>query len=120
MKKICCFVLIGTALSLVGCAGYNARTQAESGGDFLFRLHQKGKLPGDANDKHGKMITYLSPTELKEITFPLSRTYQVVKAGDSFTNNYTIKRSTKHAPWEIQRAWRTDSKGQVTEEWSVK
>jgi hypothetical protein len=120
MKIPCCPILIATVLLLVGCAGYTARTVAESGGDFLYRLHQKGQLPGDAKEKHGKMTCYLSPSDLKELIYPLSRTYQVVKIGDSFTNNYTVMRLTKHSPWELQRAWRTDSKAQVTEEWPVK
>jgi hypothetical protein len=120
MKFPCCFILTGTASLLVSCAGYTARTQAESGGDFLVRLHQKGQLPGDAREDHGKISCYLSPTDLKQTSYPLSRTYQVVKTGDQFTNNYTILRLTKHSPWELQRAWRTDSQGHVTEQWTAK
>ena len=120
MKISCCFVLAGTISLLVSCAGYSARTEAESGGDFLIRLHQKGQLAGDAKNDHGKITCYLSPTDLKQTVYPLQRTYQVVKTGDSFTNNYTILRLAKHSPWQLQRAWRTDSQGRVTEEWIVK
>jgi hypothetical protein len=114
------FILIGVASLLVSCAGYNARTEGESGGNFLVRLHQKGQLPGDVKDEHGKISCYLSPTDLKQIIYPLSRTYQVVKTGDSSTNNYTVMRLTKHSPWQLQRAWRTDSQGRITEDWAVK
>ena len=121
MRVLCCFIiLMGAASSLVSCASYTAGTEAKSGGDFLFRLHQKGELPGDAKDERGKISCYLSPTDLKEILYPLSRTYQVVKNGDSSTNNYTIIRLTKNSPWQLQRAWRTDSQGRVTEEWAIK
>ena len=120
MKRSRCFILTGTALFLVSCASYSARTEAESGEAFLFRLHQEGQLPGDAKEEHGRITCYLSPTDLKELTYPLSRTYQVVKKGEWFTNNYTILRLTKHSPWGLERAWRTDSKGQVTEEWTPK
>jgi hypothetical protein len=119
MKVSCCFILIGAASLLVSCASYAARTEAKSGGDFLFRLHQKGQLPGDAKDEHGKITCYLSSTDLEQTIYPLFRTYQVVKNGDLSTNNYTIKRFTKHSPWQLQRAWRTDSQGRVTEEWVV-
>jgi len=120
MKVSRCLILVGAASSLVTCACHTARTEAKSGGDFLFRLHQKGQLPGDAKDEHGKLTCYLSPTDLEEVIYPLSRTYQVVKTGDSSTNNYTIIRLTKSSPWQLQRAWRTDSQGRVTEEWAVK
>jgi len=120
MRVLSCFILVGAASSLVSCASYTARTEAKSGGDFLFRLHQKSQLPGDTKDEHGKITCYLSPTELGEIIYPLSRTYQVVKNGDSSTNNYTIIRLTNNSHWQLQRAWRTDSQGRVTEEWAVK
>jgi hypothetical protein len=121
MRKLsCCFILIGAASLLVSCASYKARTEAESGGNFLFRLHQKGRLPGDAKDEHGKITCYLSPKDLEQLIYPLSWTYQVVKKGDSSTNNYTIVRLTKDSSWQLQRAWRTDSQGRVTEEWGIK
>jgi hypothetical protein len=120
MKVSRCFILIAAASLLVSCASYAARTEAESGGDFLFSQHEKGQLPGDAKDKKGKIACYLSPADLKQVIYPLSRTYQVVKAGDSSTNNYTVVRFTKHSPWQLQRAWRTDSQGRVTVEWGVK
>jgi hypothetical protein len=120
LKLSCCFISIAAASLLVSCASYKARTEAESGGDFLFRLHQKGQLPGDTKDDHGKVTCYLSPRDLEQLVYPLSRTYQVVKKGDSSTNNYTVVRLTKHSPWQLQRAWRTDSQGRVTEEWAVK
>jgi hypothetical protein len=113
-------VLTATASFLVSCASYSAKTEAKSGGDFLISLHQKGQLPGDANNEHGKIICYLSPIDLKEVTYPLSRTYQVVKTGDPCTNHYTILRLAKHSTWQLQRGWRTDSEGRVTEEWIVK
>jgi len=119
MKVSCCCILIGAASLLVSCASYAARTEAKSGGDFLLRLHQKSQLPGDAKDEHGKISCYLSPTDLEQMVYPLSRTYQVAKNGDSSTNHYTIRRLTKHSPWELQRAWRTDPQGRVTEEWAV-
>ena len=120
MKVLCSFILICAASGLVSCASYSAKTEAKSGGDFLIRLHQKGQLPGDVKDDHGRIICYLSPTDLKQTVYPLSRTYQVVKTGDSSTNNYTIMRLTKHSPWQLQRVWRTDPQGRVTEEWTVK
>jgi hypothetical protein len=118
--KVSWCILIVVASLLVSCACYTPKTEAKSGGDFLFRLHQKGQLPGDAKDEHGKITCYLSPTDLERMNYPLSRTYQLVKNGDSCTNNYTVIRLTKHSPWQLQRAWRTDSQGRVTEEWAVK
>src|SRR5215510_1416596 len=105
MKVSCSFILIGAASLLVSCASNPARTEAKAGGDYLFRLHQKGQLPGDAKSEHGKITCYLSPTDLQQIIYPFSRTYQVVKNGDSSTNNYTIIRHSKNSPWQLQRAW---------------
>src|SRR5215831_5902661 len=119
LKVSYCFVLVSAAALLVSCASYKVREEAKSGGDFLVQLHQKGKLPGDAKEERGKISCYLSATDLEQRLYPLSRTYQVVKNGDSSTNNYTITRLTKHSPWQLQRAWRTDSQGRVTEEWTV-
>lgn len=117
MKVSGWLVLIATASLLVSCASYAARMEAESGGNFLIGLHQKSQLPGDTKDEHGKIMCYLSPTDLKQTVYPLSRTYQVVKTGESFTNNYIVLRLTKDSPWKLQRAWRIDSQGRVTEEW---
>ena len=120
MKMSFCFLISGSAALLVSCASYTAKTQAKSGGDFLLRLHHRGELPGDSKDNHGKITCRLSPSDLEQVSYPLSWTYQVVKTGDTSTNSYTVMRLTRHSAWQLQRAWRTDSQGHVIEEWTVK
>jgi len=115
MKMSRYFIIFGTVVLLVGCASHVAKTEAISGGDFLLQLHQQGRLPGDSKDSHGKITCYLLPSDLQQVSYPLSRTYQVVKTGDISTNNYTIVRLTKDSAWQLQRAWRTDSSGHVIE-----
>lgn len=112
-------IIFGTAVLLVGCASHVAKTEAISGGDFLLQLHQQGSLPGDSKDGHGKITCYLLPSDLQQVSYPLSRTYRVVIAGSAFTNNYTIVRLAKDSGWQLQRAWQTDSAGDVTKEWPV-
>ncbi|MGA3284275.1 MAG: hypothetical protein ABSD57_07445 [Verrucomicrobiota bacterium] len=42
-----------------------------------------------------------------------------MKTGEAATNNYILVKQSKGAKWQLQRAWRTDSSGQVIEEWPV-
>jgi hypothetical protein len=114
------FIALGAVALFVGCASHIAKTEAISGGDYLLQLHQMGRLPGDSKDDHGKITCYLSPSDLQEVTYPLSRTFRVVKTGGTSTNNYTVVRLTKDSSWQLARAWQTDSAGRIIEEWPVK
>jgi hypothetical protein len=91
------------------------RTETMSGKDFLFQLRQEGSLPGVTTNDHGNATAYS-----RLLSYPYSMTMGFVKTGETATNNYTIMKFTKDSAWQLKRAWRTDSKGQVIEEWPVK
>ena len=111
-------ITLGVVALLAGCTSHVAKTEAVSAGDYVLQLHQQGRLPGDSKDAHGKITCYLTPSDLQEVTYPLSRTFRVVETGA--TNNYTVVRLTKDSSWQLQRAWQTDSEGRVIQEWPVK
>jgi hypothetical protein len=97
--------------------------EAFEGAKFLVSLKKKGHLPGFVQNEHGTatfdVIREGSVEDLKEVTYPFSRTYQLVKNGSTYTNNYTIVREWKDSPWRLEKAWRTDPKGRTIEEWPV-
>lgn len=92
--------------------------------EVLKRLHDKGHLPGDSKDSHGQVTCEINPlivlNKVVEMTYPESRTFHIVTTGETSTNNYTLVKLSKDSAWQLQKAWRTDSKGRTTEEWQVK
>ena len=95
--------------------------ETTAAGDFLIRLHNQSLLPGDSKDMHGNLSSAKEPYPLpSEVAYPFSRTFEVTIKGQTFTNNYTVIRSSKDSSWELQRAWRTDAAGSIVEEWPVK
>jgi len=98
-------------------------TENRSGGEFLVGLHKKGLLPGDSKNSHGEMVSdrfTLPSSQAKDVDYPFSQTFHWNVLGETFTNNYTVVRTSKESAWQLQKAWRTDSAGQVVEEWPVK
>ena len=86
--------------------------------DFWLALKERGDLPGMAKDDHGKLTTGSLPSSA--LQYPFAVTFHVVMTGDSFTNHYTIGQATENAPWQLEKAWRTDAQGQIVKEWPVK
>jgi len=116
-------ILLGAVGLLCGCVSSSpAVKETVEAGDFLFALHQQGRLPGDTRDMHGKLTSEVVP--LSEVVscqevFPISRTFHVAIKGESFTNNYTVVKLSKDSSWQLKRAWRIDPDGHITE-WPVK
>ena len=116
------FLTLATAILLAGCSRRNSRfwsstaknpvvVESKSAGDFLLGLHQQSLLPGDSK-MHGENSGNLNPYPLPDaVTFPFLRTFHVSITGETFTNPYTVLRAAKDSPWQLQRAWRTDSQG---------
>jgi hypothetical protein len=95
-------------------------TETIAAGEYLHTLHNEGRLPGDSKLDRGQMTTDKLPlTGFKELVYPFSRTFQVVKEGDPSIYHYTVGRQSKESPWQLERAWRTDSAGKVVEEWPL-
>jgi hypothetical protein len=102
-------------------------------GQFMKLLHDQDKLPGVSKDEHGVMtsdtFSFYSPSNNLDvvifsnigttITYPVSRTFHLVKYGDTSTNNYTLVKEAKDAEWKLVRGWETDSNGQIIHEWPI-
>ena len=92
-------------------------------GEFLSQLHDSDHLPGIAKDEHGQMdcdVPIMDSNQLLSATYPIERTFHFVKDSYTSTNNYIVVKDSKNAEWKLQRAWETDSKGQIIQEWPVK
>ena len=86
----------------------------EAGRDYLSQLRQEGRLPGQTTNDHG--IVSVDGTMAY---YPYSLTMRF-KEGEASTNNYTIVQIKKDSPWQLKRAWQTDSNDQIIQEWAVK
>lgn len=85
---------------------------------FLTELGRTGRLPGMfAHHGHEQVTTDTLP--FKALEYPFAATFCVNEVGESFTNHYTLAQSAKGAPWQLQRAWRTDARGRTVKEWTV-
>ena len=52
--------------------------------------------------------------------YPVSRTLHASKNNDGhFVYYYTVEKASETNDWQLQRAWRTDTNGQVVEEFRV-
>jgi hypothetical protein len=132
MKTPRYILTLATVILLVGCSSSNSRfwsstaknpvvVETLSAGDFLLGLHRQSLLPGDSKDMHGEIHSVTDPYPFpNEVTYPFTRMFYVSIIGETFTNNYTVLRLAKDSPWQLQRAWRTDSQGHTVEEWPVK
>ena len=97
--------------------------------EFLVKLKLQGRLPGLPKDEQAKMIManfsqdshgvwQLSKTNSE--TYPATRTLRGSKIkNDGFEYYYTVAKASATNGWQLQKAWRTDTNGQVMEEFSV-
>ena len=125
-------ILLGMAALLCDCSRSNshllpvakdssAAIEAAQAGNFLLAMHQQGKLPGVSKDMHGRITSDMVPrseVQSNQDVYPISKTFHVTIRGESFTNNYTVVKLTKNSSWQLQRAWRIDPDGRITE-WPV-
>jgi len=81
---------------------------------YLTDLNQKGELPGAGNTALMSAIGRDIPTN-----YPLSRTVdQMLKNG--LVNHYMVTKDLPESTWQLQKAWRTDAKGNVVEQFPIK
>lgn len=123
-------VLVATSF-LSGCSSMQARAlhaaeknpvaiEATAGGDFLLSLREQGKLPGVPKDAHGDIRFDFSFPLPPQVKYPFAPTFQVSIKGQTLINHYTVLQETKDSPWQLQKAWRTDSQGRIVEELPVR
>jgi hypothetical protein len=76
---------------------------------FLTNLKKAGQQPGWSKTDHGNLHVENHPDSN---TFA----FAVRKEGDPTFYHYTVTRASKDSPWKLQKAWRTDKKGTIIEE----
>jgi len=89
----------------------------------LKQLHDNGTLPGFSKDEHGNMTSESMDLVISNnatvLSYPLSRTFHAAKVPENLTNNYILIKQSTNTEWRLQRAWQTDSNGQIIWEWPV-
>jgi hypothetical protein len=88
--------------------------------EFLKELKQEGRLPGAPKDHHGTLSCEIPLTALQEARYPATGTFLLLLSGDTCTNHYTMRRASKDAAWQLDKAWRTDAHGRTILEWPNK
>ena len=133
---IYCFTLVVCfeVILFSGCAGRDANNDPRaaaifatnsaaiatiSAGNFLRELQLYGRLPGFSKGEHGHIESDSFPLD-EESTYPISRTFNIVKQGDPTFYYYTVMRTAEDDEWHLQKVWQTDSKGQIIKELPVK
>lgn len=140
MKRLNVFIVLGITILLIGCSSNHntsdlnkmtasmlkspGTAESVAAGDFLLALYKQGTLPGDfrggQGEAHGEIKSDEVPlSDIQHITYPISRTFYVIIPSETSTNNYTVVKLSKNSSWKLQRAWKTDSNGQVIKEWPV-
>jgi hypothetical protein len=76
-------------------------------------LKNKGRLPGWSKDEHSQ------PDGVTVSLSGNSARVDARKKGDSSTYHYTVIRASETGSWKLQKAWRTDAKGRLVEEYLV-
>jgi hypothetical protein len=84
----------------------------------LEHLLETNQLPGASKNSHGKTTAFHFDHDADP--YLDTGTLDVVKNGDSSVYHYMFTRTSKHGPWKLKRAWRTDKNGHTIEEYPVR
>jgi hypothetical protein len=80
---------------------------------FLVALKNEGRLPGcRKEDQGGDSI----PAQDFSTDYPVSRTFDFQRTGESLKCHYFVVQASPTAPWKLQRAWQTDAGGRIIQE----
>lgn len=80
---------------------------------FLKNLKERGQLPGWSKDEHGK------PRGVNQEAGINAMLVEVEKIGESSVYHYQVTRAAEDNPWKLVKAWRTNAKSRVLEEYPV-
>lgn len=98
--------------------------QTQEACSFLAQLWNSGRLPGSEN----LLLLGNWPAYTPQPTnYPMSRTVdaQTMDAAKKFGGklwdlHYTVVKKSADNPWQLQKAWRTDTQGNTVEEYPIK
>jgi len=93
----------------------DSQIAAKAGMDYLLHLRQEGQLPWVTTNQHGN-----ASISGRLSGYPYSFTMQFGAEGETVTNHYNIGQTMKDSPWQLNRAWQTDTNGQIIQEWLLK
>ncbi|HEV8540753.1 MAG TPA: basic secretory protein-like protein [Verrucomicrobiae bacterium] len=98
--------------------------QGDSGGSaaaYLYRLGERGELPGFNKGDHAALIEPLTLADIDAATATdaLNRNVRGEKQGDGSIYHYRVTRDRTEAPWHLVKAWRTSAEGQMVEEYTL-
>lgn len=84
---------------------------------FLIHLNRINRLPGGSKNEHGTT----TDVHLDHYDSPYldSVTWYLRKSGDPDIYDYTVTRASRHGSWKLERAWRTDDRDNVLEEYRI-
>ena len=85
------------------------------------QMKKNGELPGLSNDERGGASLWIPGGKSPDNPdiYPFSPTFNVTKNGDVSKYHYTFVKTSKNAPWKLQKAWRTDAKDHTVEEYPI-
>lgn len=83
--------------------------------EFLKQLKETARLPGRSREQRGE-------AHLESYSFfgPQTLTFTGRKRGEATDVRHTVTRVSQEGPWELRRAWRTDRRGRMAEEYPVR
>jgi len=83
-------------------------------------VREKDGAPGIVQGEHGALAAFLRYDEIASQNYPVTRTLNVTKRGDSSSVYcYTMSRDSAASGWKLTKAWRAGADGRVTEEFPV-
>jgi hypothetical protein len=85
-----------------------------TGMDYLLRLRTEGRLPGITTNDHGN-----ASISGRLSDYPFALTVRFSPTGAVAAENYSIVQFRQDSPWQLKRAWQTDSNGQIIHEWAL-
>ncbi|MGB8368618.1 MAG: hypothetical protein ACLPYZ_14300 [Limisphaerales bacterium] len=87
--------------------------------NFLTNLKEADQLPGWLKNEPGEIHISCQPKGDNLEDYPVSQTFIATKKGDVSQYHYIVVQPSKNSTLKLQRAWRTDAKGRVVEEYHV-
>ena len=90
------------------------KAEGKSAATLLRSLAKSGHLPGWS--KGDKAVGKSASFSCSNFT---GGSFTVRKTGDSSVYHFQVIRASEDSPWKLQKAWRTDAKGRLIEEYPV-
>jgi hypothetical protein len=85
----------------------------ESALTYLKHLKNQGRLPGWSREEQG------APRDLKKTVADNTVTVEATKSSESSVYHYQLTRASAEAPWKLVKAWRTNARGRMLENYPV-